>query len=567
MAKTAVVVRAASRIGREPGSSPWNNVVSFLELHRENCPDHPALIWASRPASSGLERPLRPVHEKLSFGELAARSESVAAGLAAMGLRAKDRVFLFVPMSPSLYIAMLAVQRLGAVALFLDSWARRSELEKCIAHISPRCFIGSEAALRLIHGGSSFASIEITLGIESARDPHVPTLESLACAGDSLPIASVASEDTALVTYTTGSSGNSRGANRTHRFLAAQHAALASCIPYESSDVDLPVFPIFSLNNLAGGVTTVLPDIDLAQPSKTDGDVLLDQMLAANVSTCTLSPSLLRAAACAARRRNVTLGSLRRCATGGAPITPEDVVACTSMAPAAQVCILYGSTEVEPIAHITYSAAQPQLNGDAVCVGRIAHGLECKLIRLTREPIWLTDRGWSEWEVPTGMPGELVVCGEHVCEGYYRDPDAFLQAKIRDPNGCVWHRTGDVCRADPQGRIWIVGRVHNAICRAGQVLFPVGPEMVMKRLPFVAAAAYVGLPDAALGERTCAAFSVHSQQSAREQMAAVRDALEAEHIPVDEVRCVHEIPLDPRHHSKVQYALLRDQLLSEDGLR
>jgi non-ribosomal peptide synthetase component E (peptide arylation enzyme) len=237
------------------------------------------------------------------------------------------------------------------------------------------------------------------------------------------------------------------------------------------------------------------------------------------------------------------------------------------MAPAAQVCILYGSTEVEPIAHITCSAAQPPLDGDGVCVGRIAHGLECKLIRLTREPIALTDRGWNEWEVQPGMPGELVVCGEHVCEGYYRDPVAFLQAKIRDANGRIWHRTGDVCRTDPQGRIWIVGRVHNAICRGGEILFPVRPETVMKRLPFVAAAAFVGLPDAALGERTCAAFSVRSQQSPPDTTAAVRNALEAEHILVDEVRCVHEIPLDPRHHSKVQYVLLREQLLSEERPR
>ncbi|HET9886792.1 MAG TPA: AMP-ligase, partial [bacterium] len=105
--------------------------------------------------------------------------------------------------------------------------------------------------------------------------------------------------------------------------------------------------------------------------------------------------------------------------------------------------------------------------------------------------------------------------------------------------------------------------VHNAICRGGEILFPVRPEVLMKRLPFVACAAYLGLPDPALGERTCAAFSAHSLHVLPNMVEAVRNALQREQIPVDEVRWVQQIPLDPRHHSKVQYSLLREQLLAE----
>ncbi|HET9887510.1 MAG TPA: AMP-binding protein, partial [bacterium] len=247
-------------------------MVSFLEHHREYSPDHPALIWADA---------------QVSFAELASRSESLAAGLAAMGLLAGDRVFLFIPMSPELYTAMLAVHRVGAIAVFLDSWARRGELENCLAQTSPHCFIGSEDALHWLRGRPT--SIAIMLATGTPRDPSQPCLTTLANTGYSIPVAPVDGEHTALVTYTTGSSGKPRGANRTHRFLAAQHRALAKCLPYSTNDIDLPVFPIFSLNNLACGVTTVLPTVDLAQPGETDGDELFQQMLAAKVTTCTLS--------------------------------------------------------------------------------------------------------------------------------------------------------------------------------------------------------------------------------------------------------------------------------------
>ena len=107
----------------------------------------------------------------------------------------------------------------------------------------------------------------------------------------------------------------------------------------------------------------------------------------------------------------------------------------------------------------------------------------------------------------------------------------------------------------------MVGRVHNAILRAGRFLFPVRPEVAMRRLPFVLAAGYVGLPDAALGERAVAAFSVREGMRPADPVAEVRAALAAEGVVADDVVEVAEIPLDPRHHSKVEVETLRRTLL------
>src|SRR6185503_17258762 len=106
------------------------------------------------------------------------------------------------------------------------------------------------------------------------------------------PIEAVASEQTALITFTTGSTGTPKGANRTHRFLSAQHQALRRIIPYEPGDLDLPAFPIFSLNNLASGVSTVVPAINLAAPSPSDSAALCNQIQHGRVTCATLSPSM-----------------------------------------------------------------------------------------------------------------------------------------------------------------------------------------------------------------------------------------------------------------------------------
>jgi acyl-CoA synthetase (AMP-forming)/AMP-acid ligase II len=511
-------------------------------------------VWRKDP-SSALS------HEGLSYGELVDRVEAAAAGLRELGLNSGDRVFIFVPMSPALYVAMFAAQRLGAIAVFLDSWARRDQLGLCAHQVAPQGFIGPEAAFAVTSGVAELEHVAIRVVVGPHTGAYSATLEELGASRGSCPVQPVEQEHTALVTFTTGSSGPPKGANRTHRFLAAQHRVLDRCLPYLASDIDLPVFPIFSLNNIAGGVTTVLPAVDLARPDPGDGALLAAQIRATHATCCTLSPSLLRGVSEVAGQPGAQLDGLRRIATGGAPISPDDVATLKTAAPNAELHILYGSTEVEPIAH---RVASDMMNdsGEGVCVGKIAEELEFRFLRLQRGPIELGADGWTEWEVPRGSPGELAVSGEHVCRDYYNNPEAFRAAKVLDSAGQAWHRTGDICYLDGSGRLWLAGRVHNAICRRGRILLPVTPEIIMKRLPFVEAAAYVGLPDAELGERAVAAFAVRAGSAPLDFAAGIQRALSAAGIVVDDVVQVDSIPLDPRHHSKVEYAVLRERLLA-----
>lgn len=542
-----------------------HNVISFLHRHAELFPQRTALQWVPRSALAAWGGKDALPYESINYGDMAGRVARIACGLKELGLGRGDTVLLFVPMSLEMYLLMFAVQHIGAIAVFLDSWARRDQLGVCARCVEPKAMISFAAAFDLCRAVPELADIPLKIVVGKHDGQFSADLEGLLASGGVADIEPVAPEETALITFTTGSSGVPKGANRTHGFLVAQHLALDKVIPYRDDDVDLPVFPIFSLNNLAAGVTTVLPAIDLAAPSEGDAAAIVNQLTSCGVTCCTLSPSILNGVADYCLQQGITLAGLRRIVTGGAPVGRESVRRIKAAAPNALVWILYGSTEVEPIAHI--EADEMFHGGDeklGVNVGRISDDLEYKFIRICKGAIELGPLGWQEWEVKPGEVGELVVNGPHVCQGYYRNPEATQAVKIADPAGKLWHRTGDLVFQDDMGNLWFVGRVHNAIARGGASVFPVQAEMLLKKLDFVHQGAFVGLPDGQLGERCCAVVSLKVTCAGNEEEGfrqRVRAMLEENGIPVDEVRIVAEIPMDPRHHSKVEYTLLRKQLI------
>lgn len=545
-------VRPPSAAADTPDRSPTLNVISLLERRAQEHPGRRALMWPDRTRGDGA-------HASMTYADLSRAAESIAAGLSERGLGQGDRVFLFVPMVAELYMTLFGVLRLGAVAVFLDSWARRKQLSGCAGQVEPRGFIGPEPAHAMLDGVAGFENVTVAVRVGPGSSGDV-SLADLVARRASHRIAAVRRGDSALVTFTTGSSGVPKGADRTHGFLVAQHHALSDSVPYEVSDIDLPVFPVFSLNNLAAGITTVLPDLDLAAPDARDGERLLRQMHAAGATCSTLSPSLLRAVTAAADGA-APPPALRRVVTGGAPVTAQDADAFALAFPDAELHILYGSTEVEPIAHLVATDI-PRDDSGGVCLGDPAPDLSLRFIRPVRDPVTLGEAGWSQWDVDPSAGGELLVHGPHVCPGYFRNSVAFARAKVIDAQGRAWHRTGDVCMLDDRGRLWFLGRVHNAILRSGRLLFPVRAEVIMSRLAGVDRAAYLGMPDAALGEAAWAVVTPARDVARGDVEAAVRSALERAGIVVDCVACVDSIPMDPRHHSKVDVDALRASLVA-----
>lgn len=560
-------------IGYHPGEVTDNNVITFLEHHVVEFPDRVALRWVPNDVLDGWDgKHTTPFsYQQITYGQFAMGIRAAAAGLQRLGVQKGDRVIIFLPMSVAMYGAMFAIQRIGAVAVFLDSWARRDHLGASAACAQPTAMISHRAAFDLIRELPEFADMKYQIiggpGYDDSFDARVEELMFTPAQADITP---VSSEFTALITFTTGSSGTPKGANRTHRFLSAQHNALSRVIPYTPEDTDLPAFPIFSLNNLASGVTTILPALHLHAPSDRDSAALTCQILHEKITCTTLSPSMLNGVSRYCIDHGVELPSLRRVVTGGAPISKDNVADFKRIAPSADIWVLYGSTEVEPMAHIEAremlaleADPDPEIVEEGVNVGHIDDELEYKFIKIVRGAVDLSVTPWQEIELPRGEVGEFIVTGDHVCRDYFNNDDAFRSTKILDEQGRVWHRTGDLAYQDDNGYLWMVGRVHNAIERGGRYYFPVRAEVILKRCPFVKQAAFLGLPDDELGERTAVAISLrdgHTDRAAAER--EVRRLFDKNGIPIDAFYVVDAVPMDPRHHSKVEYGVLREQLLA-----
>jgi len=571
-----------TQIGYHEGVHSLNNCCAMFLEHLQKRPERTVMRWVSHEAFAVWKQEQKGplAHLSFTYAQLFGMAGKMAFGLKSRGIGPGDCVIVFVPMNPFLYTSLFALQMIGAIPVFLDSWARRQQLGLVAKIVKAKAMISVEKAFDLCFGEPSIDAIANKIALGPVTRAYPARLEEfLAQAGMVTDLWPVEREHTGLITFTTGSSGVPKGANRTHRFLAAQHYALDHCLPYRDDDVDLPVFPVFSLNNIAAGVPTVLPAIDVANPTEMDGEILVRQVEDCGLTCMTLNPSLLLSMSRYCQRQGKRLSGLRRVFAGGAAVSRDLVLEFTAVAPTAELLVAYGSTEVEPIAHIvskdilacpSLSDQDPELVDEGVNVGQFADGLEYKFLRLSRDPIEIKFADdWKRWEVARGEVGEVIVAGEHVCRDYYNDTEGFRRAKILDPRGVVWHRTSDVGRLDEHGNLWLVGRVHNTITRQGHYVFPVRAEIVLKRLPNVKQAAYLGIPDATMGERAFCVLAPRDPAVLTDEgkLALIRESLrrvmEKNGCPVDGIVFRQEIPMDSRHRSKVEYDQLRAALLQE----
>ncbi|MGI9188562.1 MAG: AMP-binding protein [Longimicrobiaceae bacterium] len=499
--------------------------------------------------------------ERISFGELATRVATLAGRLRAAGVTPGERVLVFVPMSIELYVLLLACFHAGVTAVFLDAWSDRARLAAAVRAARPRLFVATPRAHLLRLFSPAVRRIAGHWWAGGGRLRRIRT--------EPLPLQPVAPEHPALVTFTTGSTGAPKAALRSHGFLLAQHRALAEHLDAQPGDVDMPTLPVFVLHNLAAGVPSVLPRFDPRRPARGDPARLLRQMRAERVTTSSGSPAFYDQLARHSVRTGTTL-PLRALRTGGAPVNRtlarRLLEACDG-----RVTVVYGSTEAEPIATIdadelvgTGPPPDPNGPGWGICAGRPVRAIRMRLIRPHDGPVVLGPRGWEEWEVQPGEPGEVTVAGEHVLAGYLDAPEEERRNKVRDGD-TVWHRTGDGARLDPAGRLWLLGPVAESFERHGRVWWSTPAEERALAAGGCEYAAYLGAAyleiggSRGIGAMLCVERSTPLDAVAN---AALRAALAP--IPADRVVVLPRIPRDLRHASKTDYPALR-RLLERAG--
>jgi acyl-CoA synthetase (AMP-forming)/AMP-acid ligase II len=521
------------------------NVAQILRAHTTTRPDAAAIIDVRR----GRQR-------ILSFTGLELASARAAALLRQTGLRSGEAVLVFQPMSAELYSALLAIFRLGLVAMFLDPAQGREHIEQCCTLHQPQAFIGSPKAhlLRLMSPALRRIPHKFVIGrwVPGAVPwSRADTLEPYA------DIYSCNAETPALLTFTSGSTGRAKAALRTHGFLLAQHRVLAQSLALTAGHIDLTTMPIVALANLASGVTCLIPDVDLRYPGVIEPAPVVEQLAAHRVTSTVASPALLERLARYCLDRNIALDGLTKIFSGGAPVMPRLLDRLQQVAPQAEVVAVYGSTEAEPMAKIARREISPQ-DRQAMLAGRgLLAGKPVETIRLRIVPDrWgtaigpYTEAEFSTLYCPPEVVGEIVVSGDHVLSGYLHG-QGNEETKFR-ADGVIWHRTGDAGYLDGEGRLWLMGRCTARIEDQHGRLYPFAAECALSDQANVRRSAVVSHR----GRRLLAVEFEQAPDAG--ELAGIKASLAWAHLA--EVRVLKRIPVDKRHNAKIDYPALRRRL-------
>lgn len=499
------------------------NLFESLRRFADEAPDRTALIHRGA---------------MLNYGDFRVRVERRAAELRRRGVGKGDRVVLFVPMGIPLYEILLAVFAIGAVAVFLDAWADPKRLDYAAELAEAKAFIAIPKAYLLLLRSRALRRIPVRclpgFGLKHAALGFEP--------------AECRSEDPALITFTTGSTGVPKAALRTCGFLWAQHVALTASLDVRAGDVDLATLPIFALNNIACGITTLIPDFNPAKPAEIDPEKIAAEARRYGVTTTAGSPAFYRRLEAASHGAN-PIPSLRALHVGGAAVFPAFAAELSAMFPGTHVSAVYGSTEVEPIAAIPAEelAASTDL-ATGIPAGTVNRFVDLAIVRLDAKlEHEMSEVDWRAAQAVPGDAGEICVAGDHVLKTYYRNTDAVRANKIC-VGGRIYHRTGDAGRF-VEGKLFLLGRASRVFrTSSGVWCYPALVEQALEGLASCTAGTVVRSAD---GKAVLVLES--GDPAAATAEAAKLDPLR---VPHDEVRVVASIPRDPRHASKIDYGAL-----------
>ncbi len=495
---------------------------------------------------------------RVTFAELEQRSARGASILRRARLRQGDAVLVFQPVSVELYVALLAIFRLGLTAMFVDPSAGLAHLERCCALGRPRGFIGpwKAQALRLVSG--ALRGIERTFLTGGGWWPG-PVTQRWHSLQENAPaheeIEPVPADFPALLTFTSGSTGQPKAAVRTHGFLLAQHHALSESLALAAGEVDLATLPVFVLANLASGVTSVLPDADLRRPARFNTGPVARQIAAYRPTRSAGSPAFFERLL----DEVVPLNAFTKIYLGGAPIFPGLLTRLrAATGPGAEIVVVYGSTEAEPMAEfsareLTDADLATMRTGGGLLVGAPVPSVRLRVVRdRWGEPLGaMSADEFAAVSCATGEAGEIVVSGGHVLPGYLHG-HGDEETKFR-VDGVTWHRTGDAGRLDAAGKLWLLGRCAAKVADARGVQYPLAVECAAVLLLDTARrCAFVGAAD----RRT---LLIEAKTPRRGAVSADDLARLKTLLPwagLDEVRLVRTVPVDRRHNAKVDYIAL-----------
>ena len=475
------------------------NLAVILSESAHSFPDRPAAISAQG---------------QLTYAQLDAASDRVAASLAADGIRPGDRVALQLPNIPQFLMSYFGILKAGAVAVPLNVMLKAPEVAFHLGDSRARLLITWEGILGEAVKGAQAAGLDqiYAVGHVNDQDGAVPFERLLAVEAPRYEMAMRSPADTAVIIYTSGTTGRPKGAELTHVQLymnADIPGRLFGIKPDDIAIAALPLFHVFGLSSVLnlcvrfGCTMSLIPRFTAAavlEAIQRDRATIFDGV-----------PTMFADLLSHPDLDGYDLSSLRVAISGGASI-PAPLLDAFEERFGLVILEGYGLTETASTTTFNVSVEERRVYS----VGKPIWG--------TQTQVW-DDEGRPLPPGPENV-GEVVTRGLHVMKGYWHDPEATAAVFSGD-----WLRTGDLGYFDKDGFLFIVSRKKEVIIRGGYNVYPSEIENVLHAHPAVAEAAVVGVPDERLGQEVMAVIIAHStvtlveadlQSYLRERLAAYK---------------------------------------------
>ena len=511
-----------------------------------------------------------------TFGNLDERSDAIARGLVAWGVRPGMRLVMLVPFGARFIELVFSLMKAGAVVVLVDPGIGRQHLIECVSNAKPDGFVGipkAQAIRSLLRRRFPDAKWNVTVGRRWFWGGK--TLDQVLADGmshgDDIELPHVERHDPAAVIFTTGSTGPPKGVLYTHGTFHAQIDLIRERYDIHRGSRDLACFPLFGLFDAVMGVTTIIPDMDPTRPADVNPARLVEAAKQWEVDQAFGSPALWNRVIrwSQANGQQQPFPTLRRILSAGAPVPASTLTELRKLIhPDANILTPYGATEALPIAsiesrEIISETGPAAAKGKGTCVGTRFESVEWRVIEIDDGPI---DQITDTKEMPRGKIGELMVAGPMVTEKYVVRADQNSLHKVIDGDR-VWHRMGDVGYLDDRDRFWFCGRKAHRVTMKNRTLFTVPCEAIFNAHEAVYRSALVGR-----GQRPdqqpvilVETFPERMPKSAAERQTLRDELLElASRNPL--TRRITEIiireqplPVDIRHNSKI----FREKLAAE----
>jgi long-chain acyl-CoA synthetase len=416
---------------------------------------------------------------RLTYAGLDRATARLAGRLRDQGVRPGDRVGIMLPNVPDFAVAYYGALRAGAAVVPLNVLLKQREVAYSLGDSEASLLLAWDAFAADAEAGARDAGTRCVL-----LGPRV--LDALTSGAEPLDEpAAREPEDTAVILYTSGTTGRPKGAELTHANLTRNADVARRLFGIDADSVVLGALPLFhafgqtcGLNAAvaSGAMLTLLPRFE---PGRA-----LEVMARDRVTVLQGVPTMYAALLDHPDRARHDLASLRLCVSGGASL-PGEVLRGFEAAFGCPVVEGYGLSETSPLASFNRTDRERKPGS----IGGPVDGVEMRVV----DPDGV--------EVPAGEVGEIVIRGHNVMKGYWRRPDATAEAI----SAGGWFRTGDLARRDADGDFSIVDRKKDMIIRGGYNVYPREVEEALYQHPAVRECAVVGVPHRELGEEVGAA--------------------------------------------------------------